>query len=477
MSLNLFSFQKTAFIVASCTFLSASFDSFGQACPPRPVPYLETFESYTPPDLPPCHDTLDIDGDGLNWMLEKTTGADNIHLRFQRMRPNDVNEGWYFSEGIRLDKDTTYTFRCLWISNGRREHPTFHIYMARDKSLDSMLANQPLLNNNAVSQPSFIDFETDITPSVSGVYYFGFYGKADDALTQGINISIDDVSVRKKGAKLLDAAVLSMTGMDGSICADNNAEIEVVVANTALMLAKDILLDFTYTGPSTGARSYTLTNPIAMGNSETVSFSGIDLSQTGTYDFEAVLMMTGDELAYNDTLRFQVQVVDKNPDADSIIINSIGGTNYEFDVANPQDAFVYKWNFGDGNTSIGKQTSHSYNASGQYTVTLTIENGCGEKILSETIIVGDVAGIYFSEVDKSYSVYPNPADNFIRIANYKSNDPIQYSIVNMQGLLLRQGEISRQPEVIETSEWAPGLYFLRVQYGSTSMIHKIQVIH
>src|SRR5690606_16169474 len=121
----------------------------------------------------------------------------------------------------------------------------------------------------------------------------GFYGKADDALTQGINISIDDVSVRKKGAKLLDAAVLSMTGMDGSICADNNAEIEVVVANTALMLAKDILLDFTYTGPSTGARSYTLTNPIAMGNSETVSFSGIDLSQTGTYDFEAVLMMTG----------------------------------------------------------------------------------------------------------------------------------------------------------------------------------------
>lgn len=38
----------------------------------------------------------------------------------------------------------------------------------------------------------------------------------------------------------------------------------------------------------------------------------------------------------------------------------------------------WSWNFGDGNTSTDQNPSHQYANAGTYTVTLTVENGCGE---------------------------------------------------------------------------------------------------
>ena len=41
------------------------------------------------------------------------------------------------------------------------------------------------------------------------------------------------------------------------------------------------------------------------------------------------------------------------------------------------DATSYSWNFGDGGTSTAQNPSHTYNAAGTYTVTLTATNACG----------------------------------------------------------------------------------------------------
>jgi outer membrane protein assembly factor BamB len=40
--------------------------------------------------------------------------------------------------------------------------------------------------------------------------------------------------------------------------------------------------------------------------------------------------------------------------------------------------FGYAWDFGDGNTSIGRSVSHTYAEDGNYTVTLTITNPAGQ---------------------------------------------------------------------------------------------------
>ena len=48
----------------------------------------------------------------------------------------------------------------------------------------------------------------------------------------------------------------------------------------------------------------------------------------------------------------------------------------------------FNWDFGDGATSSQVNPMHSYQADGQYTVTLTANNECGESIFSQTISVG-----------------------------------------------------------------------------------------
>lgn len=42
-----------------------------------------------------------------------------------------------------------------------------------------------------------------------------------------------------------------------------------------------------------------------------------------------------------------------------------------------EDEFTFKWDYGDGNQGLGKETSHSYAATGTYVVTMILENVCG----------------------------------------------------------------------------------------------------
>lgn len=48
----------------------------------------------------------------------------------------------------------------------------------------------------------------------------------------------------------------------------------------------------------------------------------------------------------------------------------------------------YSWDFGDGNTSTQTSPNHTYAAAGNYTVCLTVTNGCGPNVMCNTITVG-----------------------------------------------------------------------------------------
>ena len=58
------------------------------------------------------------------------------------------------------------------------------------------------------------------------------------------------------------------------------------------------------------------------------------------------------------------------------------------------DGFI--WDFGDGNTSMQVNPIHSYQSGGQYTVTLTASNDCGETVISQTISIGGFPFANFS---------------------------------------------------------------------------------
>ena len=48
---------------------------------------------------------------------------------------------------------------------------------------------------------------------------------------------------------------------------------------------------------------------------------------------------------------------------------------------------TYHWDFGDGTTSSNEQPGHIYNTPGNYTVTLTVTNGCGSQAIVTTPVV------------------------------------------------------------------------------------------
>jgi len=52
-----------------------------------------------------------------------------------------------------------------------------------------------------------------------------------------------------------------------------------------------------------------------------------------------------------------------------------------------QNAFSYLWSFGDGNTSIEKNPSHTYTSPGEYTVTLKAEGSGQRSLVSQTITI------------------------------------------------------------------------------------------
>lgn len=69
------------------------------------------------------------------------------------------------------------------------------------------------------------------------------------------------------------------------------------------------------------------------------------------------------------------------------------------------DSLIYGWDFGDGNTSTGETTSHSYASDGTYEVTLTVDDGYGgTDTATTTITVGNDDPVADAGADQTVNV-------------------------------------------------------------------------
>lgn len=89
----------------------------------------------------------------------------------------------------------------------------------------------------------------------------------------------------------------------------------------------------------------------------------------------------------------QIDVVEVLPDPTASFSSVI--TNLDVDFTNlSTNASSYDWDFGDGNVSTETSPSHTYNQSGNYTVTLTATNSCGSVTFTQdvSILIAPIAG-------------------------------------------------------------------------------------
>ncbi len=134
----------------------------------------------------------------------------------------------------------------------------------------------------------------------------------------------------------------------------------------------------------------------------------------------------------------------------------------------------WQWNFGDGNTSIEQNPSHTYAASGTYTVTHNAANGCG---FSQEVNVG-LVGVGDLE-SSAFSMWPNPASNILHIVPSAKayTNQAGVKIFNLSGkvVLQRTYNFTNEQWQIDLNSLASGLYMVTVSDYSGQLLYQDRV--
>lgn len=100
-----------------------------------------------------------------------------------------------------------------------------------------------------------------------------------------------------------------------------------------------------------------------------------------------------------------------------------------------------------------------------------IDNNCNEVIDEGFNTVEDLS-------DSVFSIYPNPANNLIILAitnQINTNTPLCCSIADMTGKIVLQFYITSDKKVLDVSNFASGVYIVKVVVGDFSFVQKLVI--
>ncbi len=143
-----------------------------------------------------------------------------------------------------------------------------------------------------------------------------------------------------------------------------------------------------------------------------------------------------------------------------------------------RDVGIRRWDFGDNNSSILQNPTHTYAAPGQYTVWLFTANaaGCIDSV-SKTLDVKSV-GIQELFYLQDASVYPNPAKTEVNILLLaKQASKVQVTLTDLRGKTVVnmpvQAKQGKNHLSLPVSNLAGGTYILRIQTGNEIITRKV----
>lgn len=130
-----------------------------------------------------------------------------------------------------------------------------------------------------------------------------------------------------------------------------------------------------------------------------------------------------------------VQVVfHPDPLVNSIAIIDNGANSFTFNLIGAQYVANYNWDFGDGATTTGPgPKTHTYTTPGEYTVTVTLTNDCGQVTTTRLVATGATGIDDVTALQKEMKVYPNPAKDQVTIANNSGIKMKSVTVFNIMG--------------------------------------------
>lgn len=157
-----------------------------------------------------------------------------------------------------------------------------------------------------------------------------------------------------------------------------------------------------------------------------------------------------------------------------------GDTIVTFDATESFAGTSYTWDYGDGTTGTGEQSSHVYTSNGSYTATLIVSNECGSDTTTRTVVVDFLTGIEAPALLRAVRVYPNPTQGQVSLSgNLEKSLDLHLTVSDIQGALVHAEWVKTRGTAFSHSmdlhDLSPGLYFLRITTSEGSSIVKLRV--
>jgi|GEM_PF-2773191 len=225
--------------------------------------------------------------------------------------------------------------------------------------------------------------------------------------------------------------------------------------------------------------SVTLTSSASSGNlwSTGATTSSITVNQSGSYTVS--VSSTGCPSAPSAPVGVTV-----NPAATVDAINvTQGDDGYVSALAvNPQNVSTYVWNFGDATGDIPgtNPQDHTYTANGNYIVTLTVGNECGDNSTNLTILVESVPPIGIANLDmeaQQLRLFPNPGSGVLQLDNKGQLHIHSLAVYDLTGKVLFQRNVQDSDHYnLDLSHLSSGSYLLKIDTDQGTLNRKFEII-
>ena len=192
-----------------------------------------------------------------------------------------------------------------------------------------------------------------------------------------------------------------------------------------------------------------------------ISITGSTAAQAGYYYFFYDWDISEKEECLSERIPVIAHIHQSQAIADFDMIDS--GLYYRF-INTSTDVNHFRWDFGDGQIdTMNYHCDHKYQESGDFEVTLTVDNGCGSDSLTKNMTV--VNALDELKLKNDISLYPNPNNgNFVLVI--ERNDYEFLRISDMNGKLVYESKINSlrmvNPYSIESGIDANGMYLIQL---------------
>ncbi|MEO6302246.1 MAG: PKD domain-containing protein [Bacteroidia bacterium] len=345
-----------------------------------------------------------------------------------------------------------------------------------------------------------VTFTSTSTGTIAGTYYYWQFGDAGAA--SGISTSHIYANNGTYAATL--------TAYNNSVTCYSSVT-QTIVVNSISVTPCNLLAGFTHTVGSGGNVSFANSSTGTNANSTYYWNFGdgfTSTSQNPTHIYSSagaynVLLLVNNQTnpACIDTVMQSVNVTGISCVANSNFSMVPTSTAQVWNAfpASPWNVVAASWSWGDNSTSNTLYTSHTYSASGTYSICLSVTVACGASATTcvnqfifktsspsmQMIQVNIVqpaltpTSIKNAEIETlDWSVYPNPNNGQFELKmTNTTNEPIKIKVYNVIGKLVYEAETANDDVIkkINMDEASNGIYFIKINANNKEYSKKIIV--